>query len=66
MICQVITGFCGIKEMVRDFPGGPVVKNLPSKAGDADSIPGQGTKVPCVTGHLSLHTTTRDPMYSHH
>jgi len=52
--------------MVRDFPGGPVVKNPPSNAGDADSIPGQGTKIPCVTGHLSLHTTTRDPVHSNH
>ena len=24
----------------RDFPGGPVVKNLPSNAGDSDSVPG--------------------------
>ena len=24
----------------RDFPGGPVVKNLPSIAGDAGTIPG--------------------------
>ena len=24
----------------RDFPGGPVVKNLPSNAGDMGSIPG--------------------------
>ena len=30
----------------RDFPGGPVVENLPSSAGDVDSIPGQGTKIP--------------------
>ena len=26
----------------RDFPGGPVVKNLPSNAGDASLIPGLG------------------------
>ena len=26
--------------MLRDFPGGPVVKNLPSNAGDASLIPG--------------------------
>ena len=26
----------------RDFPGGPVVKNLPAKAGDMGSIPGPG------------------------
>ena len=28
-----------------DFPGGPVVKNLPSDAGDMGWIPGQGTKI---------------------
>ena len=28
----------------RDFPGGPVVKTLPSSAGDLGSIPGQGTR----------------------
>ena len=28
---------------IRDFPGGPVVKTPPSTAGDAGSIPGQGT-----------------------
>ena len=27
-----------------DFPGGPVVKNLPANAGDVGSIPGQGDK----------------------
>jgi len=26
----------------RDFPGGPVVKNLPYSAGDTGSIPGLG------------------------
>ena len=28
------------------FPGGPVVKNPPSSAGDAGFIPGWGIKVP--------------------
>ena len=28
----------------RDFPGGPVVKNLPYKAGDVGLIPGPGTR----------------------
>ena len=28
-----------------DFPGGLVVKNLPSNAGDAGWIPGQGSKI---------------------
>ena len=32
----------------RDLPRGPVVKNPPCNAGDAGSIPGQGTKVPHV------------------
>ena len=30
----------------QDFPGGPVVKTLPSNAGGASSIPGQGDKIP--------------------
>ena len=46
------------KEMSRDFPGGPVVKNLPSIAGDEGSIPGQGTKITYATGQLSPLTTT--------
>ena len=42
-----------LKEGLRDFPGGPVVKNLPSNAWDAGSIPSQGTKIPHATGQLS-------------
>ena len=42
----------------RDFPGGPVVKNLPCNAGDVGSIPGQGTKIPHDAGQLSLRATT--------
>ena len=44
----------------RDFPGGPVVKNLPSSAGDVDSIPGQGTKIPHATGQLSPRATSTE------
>ena len=29
-----------------DFPGGPVVKTLPSDAGGAGSIPGRGARIP--------------------
>ena len=29
----------------RDFPGGPVVKTLPSSAGGVGSIPGQEVKI---------------------
>ena len=34
------------------FPGGPLVKNLPSNAGDVGWIPGWGTKIPLATGQL--------------
>ena len=36
-----------------DFPGGSVVGDLPSKAGDAGSILGWGTKIPHAEGPLS-------------
>ena len=44
-----------------DFTSGPVVKNLPSNAGDAGLIPGQGTKIPRAAGQLSLRATTTEP-----
>ena len=31
-----------LKGVFEGFPGGPVVKNLPCKAGDTSSIPGLG------------------------
>ena len=45
----------------RDFPGSPVVKNLPCNAGDAGLIPDQGTKIPQHMGQLSHHATTIGP-----
>ena len=36
--------------LLRDFPGGPVVKTSPSNAGDAGSIPGRGARIPHVSG----------------
>ena len=42
------------------FPGGPVVKNPPSNAGDAGSIPGQGTRFPHAAEHLSPRATTTE------
>ena len=36
-------------ESFGDFPGGPVVKNSPSNAGDASLIHGWGTKIPHAT-----------------
>ena len=44
-----------LKTSLSDFPGGPVVKNLPCNAGDAGSIPGQGTKIPYATEQPSLY-----------
>ena len=38
---------------LQDFPGGPVVKNLPSNAEDTSSIPGQGTKISHAARQLS-------------
>ena len=46
--------------MFRDFPGGPVVKNPPSNAGDLGSIPGRGTKIPHAAGQLSPCATTTE------
>ena len=54
-----------LKERVWDFPGSPMVKNLPSHAGDASSIPGWGTKIStcpkaatCMARLLSPHVIT--------
>ena len=46
--------------ILGDFPGGPVVKNPPSNAGDVGLIPGRGTKIPHAAGQLSLHATTTE------
>ena len=51
--------FASAGNRTRGFPGGPVVKNLPSSAGDVGSIPGQGTKIPHTVGQLSLCAATR-------
>ena len=44
----------------RDFPGGPVVKNPPTNAGNAGSIPGRGTKIPHAAGQLSPRATATE------
>ena len=38
---------------LRDFPGGPVVKNTPCNARDVGSTSGQGTKIPSAVKQLS-------------
>ena len=52
----------------RDYPGGPVVKNLPYSAGDARSIPVWGTKIPYALEQLNPHglellDTTREILW---
>ena len=44
------------------FPGGPVVKNLPSNAGDVGSIPGGRTKnLTCQGANKPAHISTMEP-----
>ena len=50
-IVPVVFRVNSVKKKPRDFPGGLVVKNLPSTSGDAGSIPDQGTKIPHACGH---------------
>ena len=53
------------KEIHGDFAGGPEVKNPSCCAGDAGSIPGQGTKIQHAAGQLSLCATTREKPAHH-
>ena len=49
------------KNIIRDFSGSPVVKNLPSSARDMGSVPGGGTKIPHAAGKLSQWTANEEP-----
>ena len=49
------------KQGDRDTPGGPVVENLPSNAGDSGSVLGWGTKIPHASEQRSPHASTTDP-----
>ena len=53
------------KKYNRDFPGGPVVKNLPSNSGAMGSIPGRRTKIPHAEGQLSPHAATKEALALH-
>ena len=44
-----------------DFPGGPVVKNLPASAGNIDRFSLCSGKNPHATGQLSLCIATTEP-----
>ena len=46
---------------IQDFPGGPVVKNLPANRGDMGSIP--GPEIPHATEQQSLSATTTDSLH---
>ena len=46
---------------MADFPGGPVVKNLPCNVGDTGLILSRGTKIPQASGHLSPCATMKSP-----
>ena len=48
------------QKLLRDFPRGPVVKNLPSNARDLVLNPCQGTKAPYALGQLSRQATTTE------
>ena len=48
-------------QCLRDFPAGPVVKNLPCNAGYMDSVPGRGTMIPYAKEQLSLQAATIEP-----
>ena len=60
MITRVLT-----RGRRRDFPGGPVAKNLPLNTGDgARSLVGELRSHPHATGHLSPHTSTAEATLS--
>ena len=46
---------------IQDFPGGPVVKNLPANRGDMGSI--TGPEIPHATEQQSLSATTTDSLH---
>ena len=53
------TACCCLKiKTLRDFPGGPVVRNPPSSARVVGLIPGSGIKIPHAKG---LHAATKTP-----
>ena len=47
--------------MMGDFPGGPVIKNLPCNAGNVGLIPGQGIKIPHAMEQVRPHDATTEP-----
>ena len=58
LVCPAFTSL-GKLPSKGDFPGGPVVKNLPCNAGNTGLIPGWGTKIPHAMEQLNPRATTR-------
>ena len=58
--------YCNIslKKQERDLLAGPVVKNLPSSAGDMGLIPDWGTKIPHAVGQWGARTATTEHTHS--
>ena len=52
------------KNILRNFPGAPVVKNLSSNEEDIGSMPGQETKIPQAARQLSPCTQTTELVHS--
>ena len=52
-------GQWNFKNKFGDLTSGPVIKNIPCRAGDVCSVPGQGTKIPQAVEQLSPWATTR-------
>ena len=48
------------EQEARDFPGGPVVKNLPCNVGDAGSVSSWGSKIPQALEQQGPCATTRE------
>ena len=63
---EIVHFICIVKfrGKIQDFPGGPVVKNLPCNSEDTSSIPGQETKIPGAAGQLSQYAQTTEPVCS--
>ena len=52
----LIRRFFSNKYVLQGTPGGPVVENLTSNAGDASSIPGWGTQIPHAVAKPVCHS----------
>ena len=60
-----MNSFCTLRYIIlRDFAGGPVVKNPPCNAGDTGLIPDRETKIPRAVEQLSSSATTTELAYS--